>query len=282
MKKPFHPIHQDGFTLIELLIAASLSVILMLIATYGLSVIVQANQKGEAKSLSRNNLNRAIEFISDEVKTANSVTSTAPSWSLGWNLGGGLPQPKLYLEIPLNLESINESNDKIQITNHQFSKKDAVTFTGDAATLAKLSPSLLPNTVYYLIKNDKDNFQLATSPANVDSGTQIDLVSDSTSQIGINRLVIYYLRDSTGTWLKKKTINRSTGSCVTSSCDVLVDSIATKDKNISTQDGFNVQITSSRQVAINITSQLTDDNSPRPDDLEKVSAEVFARPTAAP
>jgi prepilin-type N-terminal cleavage/methylation domain-containing protein len=269
---------QAGFTLIELLIAASLSVVLMLIATYGLSIIVQANQKGEAKSLSRNNLNRAIEFISDEIKTAKKVSSTA-TW--GWtDLGGGSPQAKLYLEIPLTVTSIKGSNDSIQVTNHEFYDGSAVIFSSGNPTALSTS-GLALNTVYYVkcitpknCTSNPNDFQITNA-----TGDLIPL-NDFVGNLTANRLAIYYLRDSTSKWLKPKTINRSTGPCVgvgNPNCPVLVDSIAKKDKDTSTKDGLNVEISGSRKVKINITSQLTDDNPPVANDLEKLSAEVFAR-----
>jgi prepilin-type N-terminal cleavage/methylation domain-containing protein len=270
---------QAGFTLIELLIAASLSVVLMLIATYGLSIIVQANQKGEAKSLSRNNLNRAIDFISDEIKTAKKVSSTA-TW--GWaELGGGSPQAKLYLEIPLTATSIKGSNDSIQVTNHEFYDGSAVIFSSTDPTAFSKS-GLASNTVYEVkcitpkkCTSNPNDFQI------MKDGIVVPL-NDFVGNLTVNRLVIYYMRDVTppSQWLKPKTINRSTGPCVgkgNPNCPVLVDSIAKKDKDTSSKDGLNVEISGSRKVKINITSQLTDDNPPLANDLEKVTAEVFAR-----
>lgn len=289
MKRTFGLIHRRsidkaGFTLIELLIAATLSVVLMLVVTYGLSVIVQANQKGAAKSSIRNNLNRALEFISDDIKTARSVRNTAPTWA--WSLGtAGSPQAKLYLEIPLSVVSVDELNETIQINNHEFYDGSAVTFSGNPATLT--ASGLSSGTVYYVARTNPNDFRLKIS--NTSTAPTINLNS-SASDIIVNRLVIYYLRDNTATWLNPKTINRSTGPCGGSgnpNCPVLVDSIALLDKDPPTppnppQQGFNVEILNPRRVRVNITGQLTDDNTPLPDDLEKVSAETFARSSTPP
>jgi type II secretory pathway pseudopilin PulG len=277
--KPTHRVFQqerDGFTLIELLIAASLSIVLMLIATYGLSIIVRANQKSEGKSLSRNNLNRALEFISDEVKTAKSLRSTAPVWASGWTLGGGSPQAKLYLEIPLHIESVNSANKTFQIKNHGLTKGDAITFTAETSTLEGLGLSSTPGTVYYVVGNKIGDYKNSFQITNTLGGTPITL-GNTSGQITVNRLVIYYIREGEEKWLKPRTVYRSISPCkkiVPNNCIALIDSIS--------KDGFNVTVNSPRKVEINLTSQLTDDDPPLPDDTEKLSAEVFARPASSP
>lgn len=91
-----------GFTLIELLVAASITTIVVSSAGTGLVAIMQNNSKAEAENLRRMELNRALDFISDEVRTAKTVAKDASA-----NLSTVAPgfnssnrTPVLTLEIP--------------------------------------------------------------------------------------------------------------------------------------------------------------------------------------
>lgn len=64
-----------GFTLIELLVAMSLTTIVVTLAGSGLVVMMEKNQKTEAETLRRTGLNRALDFIADEIRMANSVSA---------------------------------------------------------------------------------------------------------------------------------------------------------------------------------------------------------------
>lgn len=63
-----------GFTLIELLIAMSLTLIVVSLAGAGLVTMMQSNSKAETETLRRTELNRALDFIADEVRMANAIT----------------------------------------------------------------------------------------------------------------------------------------------------------------------------------------------------------------
>jgi prepilin-type N-terminal cleavage/methylation domain-containing protein len=63
-----------GFTLIELLITSFLTGLLMLIAAYGLTVIINKNEQTEGESDRRVEFNRAIEYISEDIKAAKSIS----------------------------------------------------------------------------------------------------------------------------------------------------------------------------------------------------------------
>ena len=68
-----------GFTLIEVLLGALFSFVVISAAGYGLVNLLAANVDSEDKSLSQENLNRAIDFIADEVRTAFSISTTIDS-----------------------------------------------------------------------------------------------------------------------------------------------------------------------------------------------------------
>ncbi|GBF79358.1 PilW family protein [Aphanothece sacrum] len=67
----------SGFGLAELLIAASLTSVVVSAAGFGLVNILAANNKASAKATIQYNSNRALEFMSDEVKPGIKVESDA-------------------------------------------------------------------------------------------------------------------------------------------------------------------------------------------------------------
>lgn len=262
MKKYFQvskiPRLTAGFTLIELLVAMLITSIVVTLTGSGLVLIMQKNNAEEAENISQTNINRALDFISDEVRMANSAsdTTTAPAWATGIDLGTtGSPTAQLYLQMSLLVQNMTSTTDLINIPQHGFSSGNAVMFTG----AGNIAGGASKNTVYYVIKYDADNFKLASSLANVASNTAIDLTSNSNGSLIGHRLVIYYIREHTSTWLGAKTINRSVGPCVSpydqSNCPELVDSIASS--------GFSASVTNSRLVNLQLQGQLDDNTTPK-------------------
>ncbi|MBW4641192.1 MAG: prepilin-type N-terminal cleavage/methylation domain-containing protein [Gloeocapsa sp. UFS-A4-WI-NPMV-4B04] len=70
-----------GFTLIELLVAMALTTIVIGITGSGLVAITGKNQKAEAETIRRTELNRALDFISDDIRQSNLASNSTP---LGW------------------------------------------------------------------------------------------------------------------------------------------------------------------------------------------------------
>jgi type II secretory pathway pseudopilin PulG len=70
------PSSQHGFTLVELLLASVMSIFVVGSAGYGLVAILGANSTTEAKTQRQVELNRALEFISEDVKMSNKVESS--------------------------------------------------------------------------------------------------------------------------------------------------------------------------------------------------------------
>ena len=64
-----------GFTLIELLIAMSLTVGVIGLTGFGLVAIMEKSIKIEAETLRRIELNRALDFMADEVRMAKAITT---------------------------------------------------------------------------------------------------------------------------------------------------------------------------------------------------------------
>jgi prepilin-type N-terminal cleavage/methylation domain-containing protein len=62
-----------GFTLIELIVAILLSAILMMLTSYGLFIMTSKNQAAETETQQRTQLNRALEYISEDIRMAKSI-----------------------------------------------------------------------------------------------------------------------------------------------------------------------------------------------------------------
>lgn len=252
MKKDFAKLFgiqktSNGFTLIELLVAMSITMIVVSLSGFGLVTIMSANNKGEADTQRRTNLNRALDFISDEVRTASIVTSTAPGWASSWTLGGGVPSAKLYVQIPLKEVDNMTAVGSITVNNHGFSNGNAVMFTGSGI----MPTGLLKNQIYYVRDKTANTFNVSLA---VDTAA-IPLTTSSSGSLTVNQLLIYYIRTNTPTWLPPNTINRSAGPCSTtpnyaeSNCPALVDSIAA--------NGFTASVTSSRQAELTLIGKLS-------------------------
>ena len=86
-----------GYTLVELLIAASLTLVVVGAAGFGLIAMMQTQQSTKAQVERRTEVNRALDFISDEVRYARTIGTDASGVS-GFN-----PTDKtvvLVLDIP--------------------------------------------------------------------------------------------------------------------------------------------------------------------------------------
>jgi len=83
MKRLLRPLHRHpstaGFTLVELLVAMAVTSIMIALAGYGLTTMLRANQQSGSEIARRANLNRAMDFMADEIRMARSVTVPAAS-----------------------------------------------------------------------------------------------------------------------------------------------------------------------------------------------------------
>ena len=70
-----------GFTLLELLAASMMTIFVVLAAGYGTMVVMRENTASSVASDTQYNLNRAADYITDEVKSATSVFTTFPTSS---------------------------------------------------------------------------------------------------------------------------------------------------------------------------------------------------------
>lgn len=114
---------QQGFTLIELLVAGVLSVVVILVTWSGLVSAMSMSQAAEARSARQAELNRALDFMTNEIRMARSINATlAPSANSGAP-GGASPSPSKAKSDP------NESAS-LTMTSTTASLSDVVTSAG--------------------------------------------------------------------------------------------------------------------------------------------------------
>src|SRR5687768_16657265 len=64
-----------GFTIVELIIAMAVTSIMVTLAGYGLTTMLRANQQSGSEISRRASLNRALDFMADEVRMARTITT---------------------------------------------------------------------------------------------------------------------------------------------------------------------------------------------------------------
>lgn len=89
-----------GFTLIELLVAMAITSIVVSITGFGLVTIMERNGKTESETARRVELNRALDFIADDIKMANKVEAASSYTISPASPLCAVPTPVLHLTIP--------------------------------------------------------------------------------------------------------------------------------------------------------------------------------------
>jgi type II secretory pathway pseudopilin PulG len=266
-----------GFTLVELLAAAGITSVVLIGVGTGMVSMITANKRAEMASEQRMSLNRAQDFITDEVRSAQNMWQTAPAWwPTTWNLSGTGATGKLYLQVPLpNVVSV-DSTGRIQLPQHGFQNGDAVFFTGTAGGTG-LSVSTSTPTIYYVTGRDDNSFQVAS----VAGGGALSLGSLTAGSLTPNRLVAYFERDSDLAWLGPRSIHRASGPCGTTmasqmaQCPMLVDAIN------NTADAFTANVANG-VVSLKLVSRLHDDNSMMGQATESLGVDTRAKARPVP
>jgi len=86
-------------------------------------------------------------------------------------------QVEKYVEEYLyNTTFVDTTNDEIRSDRHGFSTGDAVRYAnGQTDTAYDLGTTITKNTIYYIIKVNRDRFSLATTLSNANNGVKIDI-----------------------------------------------------------------------------------------------------------
>jgi type II secretory pathway pseudopilin PulG len=91
----------SGFTLVELMVTAIATVAILGVAGYGLISILGSKNTADASSIQRQNLNRALNYITDEVRSASAIsTSGSTSGIVGFPTLTTGSQVVLILTVP--------------------------------------------------------------------------------------------------------------------------------------------------------------------------------------
>ena len=94
-KKSAHRRLQAGFTITEVLLAGVLMLIAVLVSGIGVINLLRSNYRANADSEIRNNLNRTLEFVSDDVRRAKIIAQTESSI-----LTDQVPQARAPVKLP--------------------------------------------------------------------------------------------------------------------------------------------------------------------------------------
>ena len=112
-----------GFALVEQLLGTFFSVVVLGGAGFGLVSMMKVDAQSGNKTLRRVELNRAIDYISEDIRVANNISSVDGSSSLPGS-GTGV----LFLTIPTDIDG-DPSNDPDEIV--YFARPSTSTWIGD-------------------------------------------------------------------------------------------------------------------------------------------------------
>jgi prepilin-type N-terminal cleavage/methylation domain-containing protein len=133
---------QKGFTLLELLVASFMTAIVVGFAGWGLVRILEETSKEEIKSLNKLNLNRGLDFIAQEVASAESINDPSILIPAGAAFGGiiesGTEQNVLILKLP-------KATDPII---YRIAKPDSSTVWRGPRAIYRWGPNLDSNGEY--------------------------------------------------------------------------------------------------------------------------------------
>jgi prepilin-type N-terminal cleavage/methylation domain-containing protein len=168
-----------GFTLIELLLALAITGIVISLTGSGLYALMNANQRSQNETTERLELERAVAFMTDEIKMSQQITKTIPSPFTGatgingFNPASGSSRikPILVLKPALN------SRLKDPIVYYLADPPNASVWLGPRV-IYRWGPTLLQNG-NYSDGNDRDISGIsATSTIEYFNEVLIDRISD--------------------------------------------------------------------------------------------------------
>ncbi|WP_035798116.1 PulJ/GspJ family protein [Crocosphaera chwakensis] len=231
-KKP-----DTGFTLIELLLGSALMALVVSMAGWGLVYIIGTDQKAAAKETIQYNSNRAVEFLTDEVKLGRRIESDAvaalaeaPDFTLPTGARpilvfqvADVPQRIIYYTRPIGDTEVWEGPDVIE----------------------RWGPPLDENGEY-------DPAEI-NNPGNWESSILIDSI-DNTAQTPTC---------DTG-WQPSNTTNSTEGfnACVNPEGKLVKLNLATTTSNKTWQEDVNYQVETMAFARSNIVQGFTDEDTP--------------------
>lgn len=154
----------SGFTLVELIVASMLTIFVVGGAGYGVFIMTRENVASNAATDTQYNLNRAAEFISDEIKAASAISVSSSSVTV---TGCGTITPALTLTVPFTATSGTSAGTSAPYTVYYYSQAPGSPWLGSNA-IYRCGPSLQAS---------------GANAGSVSINTTTGLPSDSTSNI---------------------------------------------------------------------------------------------------
>jgi type II secretory pathway component PulJ len=109
VRQAHQPVRQAGFSVTEVLLASLMMLIAISVAGIGVTNLLRSNYRANAGTEIQNNLNRTLEFVSDEVRRARiiadsetAITSTQVPTGARAVLAFQIPDPNNPGQAPLN------------------------------------------------------------------------------------------------------------------------------------------------------------------------------------
>ncbi|WP_353931322.1 type II secretion system protein [Okeanomitos corallinicola TIOX110] len=114
---------EKGFTLIELLVATVIMSLVVTLAGTAFVSILQQNKKAEFETQRRTNLNRALDYIANEIRMANTISAGSDSEVMSLTI------PTLTINYPVGVTNPTP-NDAL---SYEFDNSNTVTYSiGDS------------------------------------------------------------------------------------------------------------------------------------------------------
>ncbi|WP_430015188.1 PulJ/GspJ family protein [Microcystis protocystis FBCC-A270] len=122
-------VRQAGFTITEVLLASSMMLIAISVAGIGVTNLLRSNYRANAGTEIQNNLNRTLEFVSDDVKRARIIVETEANI-----VTTKVPQARAAGARPVLAFQIPDPNNPSQLLPDQIVYYTQNSQTGDSLT----------------------------------------------------------------------------------------------------------------------------------------------------
>ncbi|TRV51304.1 MAG: type II secretion system protein [Microcystis panniformis Mp_MB_F_20051200_S9] len=141
VRQAHQPVRQAGFTITEVLLASLMMVIVISVSGIGVTNLLRSNYRANAGTEIQNNLNRTLEFVSDDVRRAKTIADSETAIT--------------STQVPTGARAvlafqISDPNNPSQILPHQivyYTKGPENSLTGPRV-LWRYGPNLDPNGNY--------------------------------------------------------------------------------------------------------------------------------------